>query len=142
MKLIRRADFPAKRDVFADFFDEFFSADHALAKGTLAPAVDIVEEKDKYVVTADVPGLKQEDIKVEIDDSVLSISGERKSERDEKDESGKYRYIERSYGAFERRLILPKDTDAEKVKAKYENGVLRLEIPKTESKKPKEIKVE
>ncbi|HRU38234.1 MAG TPA: Hsp20/alpha crystallin family protein [Candidatus Goldiibacteriota bacterium] len=141
MNIIRRSDTPSRRDIFADFFDNFFDSDLSPAAGRLAPAVDIVEGKDKYTVKADLPGLKQEDIKVELDDGVLKIYGERKSEREEKDDSKKYHYYERSYGSFERRFVLPKDTDGDKIDAKYENGVLTVDIPKTEAKKPKEIKV-
>ena len=141
MNIIKRVDSPARRDVFADFFDEFFSSDLMPSSGRLSPAVDITEEKDRYVIKADMPGMKQEEVKVEVDDGVLKIYGERKSEREEKDEAHKYHYYERSYGSFERRFVLPKDTDSEKIDAKYENGVLSVAIPKTEAKKPKEIKV-
>jgi len=141
MNIIRRVDTPSRRDVFADFFDNFFDSDLLPSAGKLAPAVDISEHKDKYTVKADLPGLKQEDVKVELDDGVLKISGDRKSEREEKDETKKYHYYERTYGAFERRFVLPRDTDAEKIDAKYENGVLTVDIPKTEAKKPKEIKI-
>jgi HSP20 family protein len=141
MNIIRRVDSPSKREVFADFFDNFFDSDLFPSASKLAPAVDITEHKDRYTVKADLPGMKQEDVKVELDDGVLKIFGERKSEREQKDESKKYHYYERSYGSFERRFVLPRDTDAEKIDAKYENGVLSVDIPKTEAKKPKEIKV-
>ncbi len=141
MKLIRRDRTPSRRDIFADFFDSFFTTDLSPANEKLSPAVDIEEDKDKYIVKADIPGMKQEDIKVEIDDGVLKISGERKYEKKEEDKDKKYHYYERSYGAFERRFVLPSDTDVDKIDAKYENGVLEIQIPKTESKKPKEIKV-
>jgi HSP20 family protein len=141
MNIIRRVDAPARREVFADFFDNFFDSDLTPSIGKHAPAVDIAEEKDKYVVKADLPGMKQDEIKVELDDGVLRISGERRSEREEKDEAKNYHYFERSFGSFERRFVLPKDTDAEKIDAKYENGVLSVSIPKTEARKPKEIKV-
>jgi len=142
MKLTRRADTPAKRDVFADFFDEFFTNDLSTTQGKLSPAVDIAEEKEKYVVKADLPGIKQEDVQVEVDDGVLKIHGERKREVSEGSEENHYHYFERTYGSFERRFVLPKDTDPEKVKAKIKDGVLEVEIPKTEAKKPKTIKVE
>lgn len=141
MNIIRRVDTPARRDVFADFFDEFFNPDLLPSTGKLAPAVDITEEKDRYIVKADLPGMRQEDVKVELDDGILKISGERKTEREEKDEAKKYHYYERSFGSFERRFVLPRDTDADKIDAKYENGVLSVSIPKTEAKKAKEIKV-
>ena len=142
MKLITRNNTPARRDVFADFFDEFFTSGLMPATGKLAPAVDIIEEKDRYVVTADLPGLKQEEVKVEFNDGVLRIHGERSHEKKEEDKEKHYHYYERSYGSFERRFVLPRDTDAEKIKAAMKDGVLEVEIPKTEAKKPKEIKVE
>ncbi len=141
MNIIKRVEAPARRDLFADFFDEFFKSDLLPSTGKLSPAVDITEEKEKYVVKADMPGMKQEEVKVEVDDGVLRIYGERKSEREEKDEAKKYHYYERSYGSFERRFVLPRDADAEKIDAKYENGVLTVFVPKTEEKKPKEIRV-
>jgi HSP20 family protein len=141
MKLIKRGGTPSRRDVFADFFDSFFNTDLLPASERLSPAVDIEEDKDKYLLKADIPGMKQEDIKVEVDDGVLKIYGERKHEKREEDKDKKYHYYERSYGAFERRFVLPSDTDVDKIDAKYENGVLEIQIPKTESKKPKEIKV-
>ncbi|MFW6210624.1 MAG: Hsp20/alpha crystallin family protein [bacterium] len=139
MKLAKRNTEPQKRDVFADFFDEFFTSD--LPSSKLSPAVDIVENNDNYMVKADLPGMKQEDIKIEVDDGVLRITGERKHEETKDDEKRKYHYYERSYGSFERRFMLPKDIDTEKIDAKYENGELSLTIPKTEAKKPKEIKI-
>ncbi len=141
MKLMRRHSVPSRRDLFADFFDSFFNTDLLPATEKLSPAVDIEEEKDKYLLKADIPGMKQDDIKVEVDDGVLKISGERKYEKKEEDKDKKYHYYERSYGAFERRFVLPSDVDTEKIDAKYENGVLEIVIPKTESKRPKEIKV-
>lgn len=141
MKLMRRQTIPSRRDIFADFFDSFFNTDLLPSNEKLTPAVDIVEEKDKYLVKADIPGIKQDDIKVEVDDGVLRISGERKYEKKEEDKEKKYHYYERSYGVFERRFVLPSDIDSEKIDAKYENGVLEIVLPKTESKKPKEIKV-
>ena len=139
MKLTARNTAPQRRDVFADFFDEFFTPD--LPSSKLSPPVDIVENNDNYTVKADLPGMKQENIKIEIDDSILKITGERKHEETKDNEKKKYHYYERSYGFFERRFILPKDIDTEKIDAKYENGELFLTIPKTETKKPKEIKI-
>jgi HSP20 family protein len=146
MKVLKGSELPVKkdffkRDLFADFFDEFFTPNLMQQTSFKVPAVDITEEKDKYLVKADLPGMKQEEVKVEIDNNVLVISGERKNEREEKDESKHYHYYERSYGSFERRFVLPGDIDAEKIDAKYDNGVLEIEIPKIEGKKPKEIKI-
>ncbi|MBN2755287.1 MAG: Hsp20/alpha crystallin family protein [Candidatus Goldbacteria bacterium] len=140
MKMLERRDVPARHDDFGAIFDDFFTSGLSVT-GKISPAVDVAEEKDRYIVKADLPGMKQEDIKVELDDSVLSISGERKHEKEENDEKRNYHYYERSYGSFMRRFILPKGTDSEKIDAKYEHGVLQIIIPKTEAKKAKEIKV-
>ena len=142
MKLVRRYDAPARHTgFFNDFFEDFWKDTGFSTNGKLTPAVDVTEDKEKYLVKADLPGLKQEDIKVELDENVLKISGEKKHEHEEKDEKKHYHYCERSYGSFERSFALPKGTDAEHIKAKYEDGVLSVEIPKTEIKKPKEIEV-
>jgi len=140
MKLLERRDSPVRQDDFGSIFDDFFTSGLSVT-GKISPAVDVAEEKDRYIVKADLPGMKQEDIKVELDDSVLSISGERKHEKEENDEKKNYHYYERSYGSFQRRFILPKGTDSEKIDAKYEHGVLEIVIPKTDIKKTKEIKV-
>ena len=140
MKLLERREVPARQDDFGAIFDDFFTSGLSVT-GKISPAVDVAEEKDRYIVKADLPGMKQENIKVELDDSVLSISGERKHEKEESDEKKNYHYYERSYGSFMRRFILPKGTDSDKIDAKYEHGVLGIVIPKTEAKKAKEIKV-
>jgi HSP20 family protein len=104
------------------------------------PRVDIVEEKDTYKITADMPGLDKKDIAVEIKNGVLSLSGEKKEEKTEKDKDRYYHY-ERRYGSFRREFALPDHVDAEHVEAKYANGVLELTLRKTEAAKPKQIEV-
>lgn len=102
------------------------------------PAVDVLEEKDRYTVKAELPGVKQEDIKISLDDNVLTLKGERKSETEKKDD---YYYRERVYGEFSRSFRLPTDVDAEKIEATYQDGVLKVDIPKSEEVKPKEISI-
>ncbi|MCD6132850.1 MAG: Hsp20/alpha crystallin family protein [Deltaproteobacteria bacterium] len=104
------------------------------------PAVDIYEDKDSIYLDVEVPGMKKEDIKVKVEDKTLTVSGERKLEREEKKE-GYYR-VERNYGSFSRSFYLPDNVDSTKIKAKYENGVLKLSIPKKEEAKSKEIPVD
>jgi HSP20 family protein len=104
------------------------------------PRVDIVEEKDTYKITADMPGLDKKDIAVEIKNGVLSLSGEKKEEKTEKDKNRFYHY-ERRFGSFRREFALPDHVDAEHVEAKYANGVLELTLRKTEAAKPKQIDV-
>ena len=118
-------------------FDELLGERGAVS--VPSPAVDITEGDDKYVVTAEVPGVKRDDLTVELHDGVLSIRGEKKSEREETKE--KARYLERSYGAFTRAFTLPADANAEKVSASFENGVLKVEVAKRAEAKPKTIAI-
>ncbi|MGH1537089.1 MAG: Hsp20/alpha crystallin family protein [Gammaproteobacteria bacterium] len=104
------------------------------------PAVDIKEVKDAYEVVADVPGVEPKDIDVSLEDGVLTVKGERKSEI--KDEADGYTRTERSYGSFYRRFTLPDTADAENITAKTEHGVLKLHIPKKEKALPKKISVQ
>lgn len=104
-----------------------------------APAVDITEEEDKYLVSADIPGVNPKDIEVTVDNNVLTISGKRESEKHEEREG--YRRVERSSGRFFRRFVLPETVDDSKVSAKSDKGVLNITIPKSEKQKAKRIKV-
>ena len=108
--------------------------------GPWLPEVDIAEEKDRLIVKADLPGMKQEEIAVEVSDGVLTIKGERKRESETKD-AKTYR-VERSYGSFLRSFTLPAGVDAAKVNAAYKNGVLEITLPKLAEAKAKQIKVE
>jgi HSP20 family protein len=104
------------------------------------PRVDIVEEKDAYKITADVPGLDKKDIAVEIKNGVLAIRGEKKEEKIEQ-EKDHYYHLERRFGSFSREFALPEHVDTEHVEAKYNNGVLELVLRKTEAAQPKTIEV-
>ena len=103
------------------------------------PALDIYEDKDKYVAKAELPGMKKEDIDVSLEGDTLTISGERKQE-EEKKEGDTYR-SERYFGRFQRTVTLPTAVDANKIKATYKDGVLTVTVPKTEEAKPKQIEV-
>ena len=104
--------------------------------------VDISEDEKEYLVKADLPEMKKEDVKVTMEDNVLSISGERKAEKEEKNK--KFHRIERSYGTFLRAFTLAEDADAKKIAAEFKDGVLKVHLPKTPAAKPKpvEVKVE
>ncbi len=104
------------------------------------PDVDITEEKDRLLVKADLPGMKQEEIAVEVSEGVLTIRGERKRESETKD-AKTYR-VERSYGSFLRSFTLPAGVDAAKVNAAYKSGVLEITLPKLAAAKAKQVKVE
>ena len=103
------------------------------------PRVDISETETGYEVLVEVPGLSKNDINISVEDGNLTISGERKHE--EKSEKKNYRRVERSYGRFERSFQLPDDVKSDEIKANYKNGVLKLEIPKTEKQLPKQISI-
>jgi HSP20 family protein len=126
-----------------DEFDRLFNnmmptSEQASNKG-FYPMVDILEENDKYLIKAELPGVNQKDVKVTVTDNVLTIEGERKNEYEDRKE-GIHR-IERSYGAFRRSFRLNGDVATEKITAKSKDGVLEITIPKSEKAKPKEIEV-
>lgn len=105
----------------------------------LAPVVDVSESDDEYVVSAEIPGANKDDVSVEVNEGILSIRGEKKSEREEKKE--KRHYVERSYGSFNRYFRLPSNANADRIDASFKDGVLTITIPKTEESKPKVVSV-
>ena len=105
-----------------------------------SPTADIVETKDAIIIKAEVPGLNEKDVAVEIENNVLTLRGERKMEK-ETEEKG-YRRIERSYGTFSRAFTLPPNVDTTKIAAFFNNGLLEVSIPKKETAKPRTINVE
>jgi len=123
-------------------FNSVFDTPSATGQGALrrwVPAMDLVESTDHFVLRADLPGLAEEDVQIEIEDGVLTVSGERKPEDGTKQE-GYYR-IERSFGSFSRSLTLPKGVDADNVIASFDRGVLEVRIPKPEKARPKRISI-
>lgn len=104
-----------------------------------APAIDVQETDKEYLLKADLPEVKKEDVKVDIKEGVLTVEGERKQEKEEKGK--KFHRIERSYGKFVRRLALPVDVDETKVGAEFKDGVLNVHLPKSASAKPHTIDV-
>jgi HSP20 family protein len=123
----------------ARMMEEMFGMRPARA-GRLVPALDIAEDDDGYVVTIELPGAKREDVTVECQDNVLTIRGEKKSEREEKKEQ--HRWVERTYGSFSRSFTLPPNARADQIKANFKEGVLTLTIPKAEEAKPKVINIQ
>jgi HSP20 family protein len=103
------------------------------------PAMDLVETEDDFVLRADLPGLGEDDVKIEFEDGTLTISGERKAEHESKGE-GYYR-VERASGAFSRSLTLPQGVDPERVSASFDRGVLEVRVPKPEERKPRRIEI-
>lgn len=111
----------------------------ALPQAAFAPAVDISETPNEYLIKAELPGLKKDEVKVSVHNGVLTLSGERKSETESKEE--KFHRLERSYGAFTRSFVLPEDSVAERVTAECKDGVLTVHVARSEVPKPKSIEV-
>jgi HSP20 family protein len=113
--------------LFNSFFDTPTSAS-GIAARRWVPAMDLVENEGEYVLSADLPGLSESEVNIEVQDNVLTISGERKSEHEER--KAGYRRVERSSGSFRRSLALPKGVDPESVSATFDKGVLEVTVPK------------
>ncbi len=103
------------------------------------PAMDLVETEDHFVLRADLPGMSEDDVKIEFEDGTLTVSGERKAEHESKNE-GYYR-VERAFGSFSRALTLPDGVDADSIDASFDRGVLEVNIPKPEERKPRRIEI-
>jgi Molecular chaperone (small heat shock protein) len=131
----------------ADAFDDFDRIVESFLRPTYArsvnfqPSCDISESKDHYLVSFDMPGVKKEDIKIDVQENNLIISGERQREMKEQNQEGAF-YNERSYGKFERTFVMPKSVDVERIEAHYENGVLNVALPKAETAKPRTIQIQ
>jgi HSP20 family protein len=125
--------------IFEDALARNRGREEGLRSGMWTPAVDIYENTDSVVVKAELPGVEKDQISVEVKDGILSLRGERKFEKEVKEES--YHRIERAYGSFQRSFSLPVSVDQEKVTAKFKDGVLEVKLPKKEQAKPKQIKV-
>ena len=104
-----------------------------------APPVDIAEEKDRILITAELPGFRQDQISVQMENGMLTLSGERRFEKESAEKA--YHRIERSYGQFVRSFSLPNNVDRDKIKAKFADGLLQLELPKREDAKPRTIQI-
>ena len=124
-------------------FDGFFgnrTGERARAVGRWVPAMDLLERGDEFVLRADLPGVAQDGVGIEIKDGVLQISGERKSEHEEEGES--YYRAERAFGSFTRTLTLPEGVDPDAVAARFADGVLEVRIPKPAERKPHRVAIE
>jgi len=127
--------------LFSSFVDTPIRASSGEARRLWIPAMDLVESDDQYVLRADLPGLSDEDIKIEFESGVLTISGERRATRTDTETKDGYRRIERSYGRFSRSLTLPDGVDADAVEASFDKGVLEVRIPKPEQSKPRKVTI-
>ena len=113
--------------------------DESLTTSSFAPAVDVYEDEHKVALKIEVPGIEEKDIDVRVENNTLTVQGERKIEKEEKEEN--YRRVERQYGSFTRTFTLPQTVDTENVSASYDKGVLNITLPKKAEAKPKQIKV-
>jgi HSP20 family protein len=125
-------------DVFDHFFENSFFSDD-LKKPDWNPKLDFYEEGKNYTVQADIPGMEEKDLNIELEDGRLTLSGKKEDNFESKDKN--YHRIERSYGSFTRSIDLPNNIDAEKISADYKKGVLTITIPKSHESEPKKINV-
>jgi HSP20 family protein len=121
------------------FRGSFSEGQEALTTSTIAPPGDVYEEEHNVTLKIEVPGIDEKDIDVRIENNTLTVHGERKFEKEEKEEN--YRRVEREYGSFTRSFTLPNTVDPENVQANYEKGVLKIKLAKKAEAKPKQIKV-
>jgi HSP20 family protein len=133
------ADFRREMD---SLFDDFLSPANRTARNadySWVPACDVAEEEGHYMLSLEMPGVPKDDIKIEVADNTVTVSGERRS-KEERKERGAW-YGERRYGKFQRSFTLPAGIDADKIEANYQDGILHLMVPKAESAKPRQIKI-
>lgn len=126
--------------LFEQTLDRSRGEGEGMVAGTWAPAVDIYETPDSIVLQAELPGLSKDDIDIQVRDNVLTLKGERRSEKEVKE--GNYLRVERAYGGFQRAFTLPAAVQADKIRAVFKDGVLDVSIPKAEETKPKQIKID
>lgn len=132
------------RETMNRLFDESFLRSSSAPRwqaeeGHLPVTADLVETDDSLILKADLPGLKPEDVDISVSDGVLTVKGEYKTEKEE--EEGNVHFRERRYGRFQRAIRLPGNVDTDAAEAKFEDGVLKISLPKTEEAKPKQIEV-
>lgn len=142
--LIRRNPFTAFEafpaaglSLFEDTLNRFLS--ESPTSRPWSPAVDIAESENELTLTADIPGVKMEEIDIKIEDGTLTLSGKREFEKQQ--DQGGYHRIERSYGSFQRAFSLPDTVEVDKVSAQFDSGVLKITLPKKEAAKPKSVKI-
>jgi len=130
-----------------DVFDRYSKAlswprlggQETMTHGDWVPRVDIAETAKEFLIKVEIPDVKKEEVKITVDNGILSIQGEKKQEKEEKGK--KFHRVERYYGSFTRSFVLPDNVDETKIEASFKDGMLNLQIPKTEKSKPKEIEV-
>ena len=142
MELVRWQPFDQFNKIHSrlnELFEDRFNQSRVGANGSWAPAMDILESNEAYIIRAELPGVKKEEINVELKDGTLTLSGERKAE--ELTEGVGYRSVERVNGKFARSVILPKTVNHDAIRASYKDGILEIHVPKVEEAKPSQITV-
>jgi len=134
-------DFERMRSEMDRLWNSFFERGTLRGEegGEWLPSLDIAETKNEIVVKAEVPGLEAKDIDISLSEGLLTIKGDKKQEREEKEEN--YHLVERSYGTFTRSIRIPNEVQSDKINASYKNGVLKIVLPKSEEAKKKEVKI-
>jgi HSP20 family protein len=138
----RPFEFEKMRREMDRLWDSFFEGGpvrRAREEGEWLPSLDVSETKSDLVVKAELPGIDPKDIDISVNEGVLTIKGEKRQEKEEKEEG--YHLVERSYGSFTRSIRLPREIQNEKINASYKNGILKITLPKSEEAKKKEIKI-
>jgi HSP20 family protein len=125
----------------ARFFEDSPFRAQGEGGGTWIPSVNVAETKESLVLTAELPGMREEDVSVELENNVLTISGEKAEERTEGDDERRYHVWERSYGSFRRSFTLPRTVKADDITARFENGVLSIDLPKAAEAKGRKIEI-
>lgn len=135
-------DFVTLRDRMNRLFEDLSSPrgeEKDIMTSAWTPSVDIYENENEVVLAAEIPGVEEKDVEIKVEDNNLTIRGERKFEKETKEEN--YHRIERSYGSFFRSFSLPSYIDQDKIEAEHENGVLRIRMPKKPELKPRKVKI-
>ena len=122
--------------------DRAFSGTETMESGAFIPPMDVVETNDEVLVHLEVPGISRNDLEIRAEGNVLLVSGEKKFDKQENQKEGGFRSIERRYGRFERSFALPRTVNVSDVRARYDNGVLTITLPKVEESKPRKIQIE
>jgi HSP20 family protein len=114
-------------------FDNFFTPGTGFSELPVVPAIDVKENDKSVTVTAELPGVEKKDVQIDVHDNILTIKGEKRSEK--KEDKDNWHFVERSYGSFARRVLLPSEVDGDHAEATMDKGVLTLKLPKTQSSK-------
>ncbi len=125
--------------LFNSFFDTPTAGSGSGSPRRWVPPMDLIETEGEYVLRADLPGLAENDVKIELDENVLTVSGERKAEHEHR-KAGYYR-VERSFGSFRRSLTLPEGVDADAIQATFNHGVLEVKVPKPAQRQPRRVRI-